>query len=60
MSNIDINPWIRLWKALLYGTLILSISRDHQSFVAGEGNIGELMPRIGPGADEFMCEPSYE
>lgn len=40
MSNIDISKWIKLWKALMCGSLLISIFQ-HPSIVAGEGNIGE-------------------
>jgi hypothetical protein len=41
MSNIDISKWIKLWKALLCGSFLLSISQD-LSIVAADGNVGEL------------------
>lgn len=41
MSNIDINKWIKVWKALLCGSFVISIFQDHLSGVAAEGNIGE-------------------
>ncbi|CRK93061.1 CLUMA_CG006471, isoform A [Clunio marinus] len=53
MSNIDIKKWIRLWKALMCGSFLLTILQDHLSFVAGEGNIGCLFV-------EQLCVPNLE
>lgn len=41
MSNIGYK-WIKLWKALLCGSFLVSIFQDHLSIVAGEGNIGKF------------------
>lgn len=41
MSNIDKNKWIKLWKALVCGSFVISLFQDQLSIVAGEGNIGE-------------------
>lgn len=63
MSNIDTHKWIKLWKAFLYGSFLVSIFQDHLSIVAGEGNIGEFrlikishVSECGQSSDLDLCQ----